>query len=69
MKTISGLTVKLTLNTGLLTYLLFSNNMQAKGDDCCPVQRCFEEFTSHQLDLSRPTEHMNPALIRSEEHM
>ena len=58
-----------TPDTGMLTYLLLSSDKQAKGDHSCPVQRCFEEFTSHQLDLSRPTEHMNPALIRSEAHM
>ena len=51
-----------TLDTGRLTYLLLSNGTQAKGDPYCPVQRCFEEFTSHQLDLSRPTVHANLAL-------
>ena len=43
----------------MLTYLLLSNGTQANGDHSCPVQRCFEEFTSHQLDLRRPTVHAN----------
>ena len=46
----------------MLTYLLLGSDTQAKGDDSCPVQRCFEEFTSHQLDLRRPTVHANLAL-------
>ena len=53
----------------MLTYLLLDNETQAKGNHSCPAQRCFKEFTSHQLDLSRPTEHMNTALIRSEAHI
>ena len=48
--------------TGMMTYLLLSNGTQADGDHSCPVQRCFEEFTSHQLDLRRPTVHANLAL-------
>ena len=50
------------LDTGMLTYLLLSNGTQANGDHSCQVQRCFEEFTSHQLDLRRPTAHANLAL-------
>ena len=50
-----------TPDTGMLTYLLLSNGTQANGD-CCPVQRCFEEFTSQQLDLRRPMVHANLAL-------
>ena len=50
-----------TPDAGMLTYLL-SNDTQANGDHSCPVQRCFEEFTSHQLDLRRPTVHANLAL-------
>ena len=46
----------------MLTYLLLSNGTQASGDHSCPVQRCFEEFTSHQLDLGRPMVHANLAL-------
>ena len=49
-------------DTGMLTYLLLSNDTQVKGNDSCAVQRCFEEFTSHQLDLRRPTVHANLAL-------
>ena len=43
----------------MLTYILLGNG---NGDHSCPVQRCFEEFTSHQLDLRRPTVHANFAL-------
>ena len=50
------------LDTGMLTYLLLSNGTPANGDHSCPVQRCFEDFTSHQLDLRRPTVHANLAL-------
>ena len=49
-------------DTGMLTYLPLSNGTQANGNHSCPVQRCFEEFTSHQLDLRRPTVHANLAL-------
>ena len=51
-----------TPDTGILTYLFLSNGTQAKGDHSCPVRRRFEEFTSHQLDLRRPTVHANLAL-------
>ena len=51
-----------TPDTGMLTYLLPSNGTQTNGDHSCPVQRCFEEFTSHQRDLRRPTVHANLAL-------
>ena len=44
----------------MLTYL--PDGTQANGDHSCPVQRYVEEFTSHQLDLRRPTVHMNLAL-------
>ena len=47
----------------MLTYLLLCNGTKANGDHCCPVQRCFKEFTSHQLDLSRLTVHANFAHI------
>ena len=50
------------LDTGMLTCLFLSNGTQANRDLSCPVQRCFEEFTSHQLDLRRPTVHANLAL-------
>ena len=50
-----------TPDTGMLTYLPLSNGTQANGDHSCPVRRCFEEFTSHQLDLRRPTVHANLA--------
>ena len=46
----------------MLTYLPLSKGTKANGDHSCPVQRCFEEFTSHQLDLRRPTVHANLAL-------
>ena len=46
----------------MLTYLLLSNGTQLNGDHSCPLQRCFEKFTSHQLDLRRPTVHANLAL-------
>ena len=46
----------------MLTYLLLSNGTQANGDHSCPEQRCFEDFTSHQLDLRRPTLNANLAL-------
>ena len=46
----------------MLTYLL-SNGTQANGDHSCPVQCCFKDFTSHQLDLSRPTVQANFAHI------
>ena len=45
----------------MLTYFL-SNGTQASGDHSCPGQRCFAKFTSHQLDLNRPTVHANLAL-------
>ena len=51
-----------TPETGVLTYLPLSNGTQANGDHSCPGQSCFEEFTSHQLDLRRPTVHANPTL-------
>ena len=51
-----------TSDTRMLTYLLLSNGTQANGDHFYPVQRCFEEFTSHQLALRRPTVHANLAL-------
>ena len=51
-----------TQDTGMLTYLFLSNGTQANGDYSCPVQRCFEEFTSHQLDLRRPTGYTNLTL-------
>ena len=46
----------------MLTYLFLSNGTQANGDHSCPVRRRFEEFTSHQPDLRRPTVHANLAL-------
>ena len=60
----NGLAVKLTLNPRHRNADLppLSNGTQANGDHSCPVQRCFEEFTSHQLDLRRPTVHANLAL-------
>ena len=51
-----------TPDTGMPTYLLLSNGPRANGDHFCLVQHCFEEFTSHQLDLRRPTVHANFAL-------
>ena len=51
-----------TTDTGMLNYLLLSNGTQVNGDHFCPVQRCFEDFTPHQLDLRRPTAHGNLAL-------
>ena len=56
-----------TPNTGMMTYLLLSNGTQANGVHSCPVQRCLEDFTSHQLDLRRPTVHANLALKKSDE--
>ena len=53
----------------MLTYLLLSNDTQAKGDNSFPVQCCYEEFTSRQLDLSRQMENMSPTRITSEAHM
>ena len=44
------------------TYLFLSNGTQANGDHSCPVRRRFEEFTSHQLDMRRPTVHANLGL-------
>ena len=46
----------------MLTYLFLSNGTQANGDHSGPVQRCFEELTSHQLDLRRAMVHANLAL-------
>ena len=46
----------------MVTYLALSNGTQANGDHSCPVQRCFQLFTFHQLDLRRPMVHANPAL-------
>ena len=48
--------------TAMLTYLFLSNGCQAKGDHSSSVQRCFEEFTSHQLDY-RPMVHSNYTLM------
>ena len=56
-------------DTETLTYLLLSNGTQANGDHSCPVQRCFEEFTFHQLDLSKPTVRANFAHIANGAHM
>ena len=56
-------------DTEMLTYLLLSNGTQANRDHSCPVQRCFKEFTSHQLDLSRPTVHANFARIANGAHV
>ena len=56
-------------DTEMLTYLLLSNGTQANGDHSCPVQRCFKESTSHQLDLSRPTVHANFAHIANGAHV
>ena len=58
-----------TPDTGMLTYLFLSNGIQANRDRSCPVQHCFKEFTSHQLDLSGPTVHTNLALIAYEAHV
>ena len=44
-----------------LTHLFLSKDTQTNGDQSCPLQLCFEEFTSHQLDLRR-TAHANLAL-------
>ena len=49
-------------DTGMLTYILLSNGTQVNGDHTCSLQRCFKEFTSHQLDLRRPTVQANFAL-------
>ena len=46
----------------MLTYLFLSNCTEANGDHSYRVPRHFEEFTSHQLDLRRPTVHANLAL-------
>ena len=46
----------------MLTYLFLSNGTQANGNHSCPVRCRFEEFTSHQLDLRRPTVQANLAL-------
>ena len=46
----------------MLTYLLLSNGTKANGDHARPAQHCLKEFTSHQLDLRRPTVHANLAL-------
>ena len=51
-----------TPDTGMLTYLFLSYGTLANADHSCPVGRRFEEFTSHQLDLRRPTVHANLAL-------
>ena len=56
-----------TPDTGMLTYLFLSNGTQANGDHSCPVRSRFEEFTSHQLDLRRPTVHANLALKNANE--
>ena len=58
-----------TPDTGMLTYLPLTNGTQANGDHSCPVQCCFEEFTSHQLDLSWPTVHANLAFIANGAHV
>ena len=58
-----------TSDKGMLTYLPLCNGTQENGDHPCPVQRCFEDFTSHQLDLRRPTVHDNHALKAKEAHM
>ena len=54
-----------TQDTGTLTYVILRNGTHANGDHTCPVQRCFEDFTSHQLDLRRATVHANLALKSS----
>ena len=53
----------------MLTYILLCSDSQKNGYNFRPVQPCSEEFTSHQLDLSRLTVHVNSALIVSEVHM
>ena len=54
------------LDTGMMTCLLLSTGTKASGDHSCPVPHCFEEFTSHQLDLRRPTVHADLALKANE---
>ena len=51
-----------TPDTRMLTYLFLGYGTQANGDHSCPGRRRFEEFTSDQLDLRRPTVHANLAL-------
>ena len=47
-----------TRDTGMLTYLPLSYSTHANEDHSCPVQHCFEEFTSHKLDLRRSMVHV-----------
>ena len=53
-----------TPDTGMLTYFLLSNGTQ---DNLCLVQHCFEEFTSHQLDLGRPRRYTQTSLLKANE--
>ena len=56
-------------DTRMLAYLPLSNGTHANGGHSCPVQRYFEEFTSHQLDLRKPTVHANFALEANGAHV
>ena len=51
-------------NTGMLTHLLLGDSGTRLQDTPCPGHRCFEDFTSHQLGLSRPTPSMSGCRVR-----
>ena len=54
----------------MLTYLLLSNGTHFKRPETIPAQySAVKEFTSHQLDLSRPTVHANFAHIANGVHV
>ena len=46
-------------DAGLLTHLPLRDSGTRLQDTLCPGHRCFDDITSHQLGLSRPTPVMN----------
>ena len=49
----------------MLTHLPLRDSGTRLQDTVCPGQRCFEDFTSHQLGLSRPMPPMSATLKRA----
>ena len=49
----------------MLTQLPLGDSGTRLQDTLCPGHRCFEDFTSHQLGLSRPTPPMSTTLNRA----
>ena len=52
-------------DTGMLSHLTLGDNGTRLQDTICPGHRCFEDLTSRQLGLSRPTPPMSATLNRA----